>query len=335
MAVRAPDPALAARFGADLAAALGARPDTRQVIALAVSGGPDSMAMLALAHAALPGGVIAATVDHQLRAESAHEATMVAAYCAQLGVAHATLAPTSPIDRSSLQANARMVRYGLLAGWATAAGARILLTAHHADDQAETFLMRAARGSGLAGLAAIRARREESREVPSLLVVRPLLGWRRTELRALAKGLGAPFVDDPSNDDDRFDRIRFRKLMADNVWLDPVAIAASAAHLAEAERCLTGYLDGLWQQRATTTANGLSVDMHDLDPEMRRRLARRAISQARIRLGITTPQWHESMAVEPLLQALIEHRSATQAGILVTPKGKIWHFSKAPARRSH
>ncbi|MGL1617815.1 ATP-binding protein, partial [Vibrio parahaemolyticus] len=85
----------------------------------------------------------------------------------------------------------------------------------HADDQAETFLMRAARGSGVAGLAGIRARHR--REID---LVRPLLGWRVSELRALAVAAAVPFVDDPSNADPHYDRTRFRALLRDTPWLD-------------------------------------------------------------------------------------------------------------------
>ncbi|WP_339501760.1 tRNA lysidine(34) synthetase TilS, partial [Pseudomonas canadensis] len=132
-------------------------------IALAVSGGPDSMAMLALAAAAFPGQVHAATVDHRLRAAAAAEARMVAAWCANAGVPHTTLVVAEPIGPGSVQARARAVRYELLLPWAAEIGASCLATAHHADDQAETFLMRAALGSGVAGLAGIRAR--QRREV--------------------------------------------------------------------------------------------------------------------------------------------------------------------------
>ena len=142
----APDPAAVERFAAALTAI-----DPCGPIALAVSGGADSMAMLALARAAFPGRIIAATVDHQLRTSAADEAALVAAYCATLGVPHMILTPDAPIAGASIQAQARGARYRLLRAWAGDAGAVALLTAHHADDQAETFLMRAVRGSGVPG----------------------------------------------------------------------------------------------------------------------------------------------------------------------------------------
>jgi len=187
-------------------------PDHR--IALGVSGGPDSMAMLGLAAAAFPERVIAATVDHGLRPESANEAQLVARACDRIGVAHTALKIEVPPGASgNLHGWARQERYLLLKRWAVDAGAPTLCTAHHAEDQAETFLMRAARATGLSGLAAVRARSEA--EHSPIVLMRPLLRWRRRELRAVAEQLNLPFVDDPSNRDPRFDRTRFRAWLAE------------------------------------------------------------------------------------------------------------------------
>src|SRR4051812_14140111 len=148
-----PDAALVERFTRDLAA-LGA---VEGPLTVAVSGGPDSLALLLLT-AAGPMPVLAATVDHRLRAENAGEAAFVADTCRDLGVAHEILPVTVERDGDGLQAAARHARYAALAGWMDRHGATVLLTAHHADDQAETLLMRLQRGSGVRGLAGIRAR---------------------------------------------------------------------------------------------------------------------------------------------------------------------------------
>ena len=148
-----------------------------------------------MAQAALPGQIAAATVDHGLRAESAGEAAMVAEFCGELGVPHATLAVT--LAPGNLQAEARAARYAALAGWMAEQGLSALATAHHADDQAETLLLRLGRGSGVAGLAGVRA----SGTVPgtNLALLRPLLGWRRAELAAVVAAAGMTAVQDPSN----------------------------------------------------------------------------------------------------------------------------------------
>lgn len=347
-----PEPALTERFARDLAAALGRVVGPDEGIALAVSGGPDSMAMLALAVAAFPGQVIAATVDHRLRAEAAGEAAMVAAWCTERGIAHMTLTVEDSRDpRDNLHDWARGQRYRLLNRWAVASGARILATAHHADDQAETFLMRAARGSGVAGLAGIRAHQRVEVMFPvgtsmqvfdmfGLDLVRPLLGWRVAELRALVEAFGVPFVDDPSNIDDRFDRAKFRALLRDTDLLDPLKLAQSAAHAAEADAALRAMERWLWDTRHVTPT-GVDdpdfqswLDMTGLPREITRRLARSAIESVRSVNGITRPAFSDATNIEPLLDALLSEKAATQAGILVSPHDDVWRFAEAPPRRS-
>jgi tRNA(Ile)-lysidine synthase len=316
----------AERFAADLTRVAG----EGGTLALAVSGGPDSMALLILAAAARPGRVMAATVDHRLRPESADEASMVARECAAIGVSHATLVPDSPIAGASLQARARDVRYQLLAAWARAQGADALATAHHADDQAETFLMRAARGAGLSGLAGIRARVE----IEGVPVVRPLLDWRRAELRAIVRRAGAPFADDPANHDLRHDRTRFRQLLEQHEWLGVPQLAAAAAQLAEIDADVRATAAWLWAERATEDDGAVALDVAGLPPELRRRLVRRAVSAVRETNGMVEPAWSEAGGVEPLLDALSVGSSATRAGVKASAKGDVWRFRTAPPRRA-
>ena len=300
----------------------GASPGAALSFALAVSGGPDSMAMLALAHVAFPGRVAAATFDHQLRDGSADEARMVAAACASLGVPHAILTPEAPIAGSSIQARARDARYAAMVGWA---GDRPLLTAHHADDQAETLVMRLNRASGLSGLAGIRAARWEG-ETP---ILRPLLGWRRAELRAIVTTSGLPFVDDPTNADPRHDRTAIRSLLAATPGLDAAALAASAAYLGDAEEVVRHAAELAW----STGWHGEALDVADRPRELRRRLVRRAIVETRTRLAIVLPPFGDSANVEPLLDALEAGRAAVQGGVKVTPTRAGWTFTAAPPRR--
>src|SRR5215207_1808786 len=148
------DPVFLDRFRADLDA-LSARGER---IGIAVSGGADSLALLLLAAAARPGAVEAATVDHALRRGSREEAEMVANVCAGLGVDHAVLTADWPEPpTSAIQERARDMRYRLLVAWLAERGLSALAAAHHADDQAETLVMRLNRGAGIRGLAAMRA----------------------------------------------------------------------------------------------------------------------------------------------------------------------------------
>ena len=221
---------------------------------LAVSGGPDSLALLLLANAAFAGQVEAATVDHGLRAENADEAAVVAHICREMGVEHRVL--RVEVAAGNLQAEARIARYTALAGWLEERKLAALATAHHGDDQAETLLLRLNRGSGVAGLAGVRARGV----VPGTAIplLRPLLGWRRGELADIVAAAGLAPAQDPSNTDDRFDRARLRKVLARAGWLDIPALAASAAHLADADAALDWAARREWAETVSVEGLGIS-----------------------------------------------------------------------------
>jgi tRNA(Ile)-lysidine synthase len=207
---------------------------------IAVSGGPDSTALLLMAveWARRRGriSIEAATVDHGLRPESAEEAKAVAALCARLGVAHRILQWKGAKPLSRLQERAREARYRLLVDDAKAIGADALVTAHHADDQAETVLFRLLRGSGVAGLRGM----ELTTTRDGMTIARPLIGLKKRELVAFAQARGAPFVDDPSNADPRFARTRLRALLArlGEAGLDAEALDRLARRAGETEQAL-------------------------------------------------------------------------------------------------
>lgn len=207
---------------------------------IAVSGGPDSTALLLMAvEWARRRGRIkieAATVDHGLRPESAEEAKAVAALCARLGVAHRILQWKGAKPLSRLQERAREARYRLLVDHAKAIGADVLVTAHHADDQAETVLFRLLRGSGVAGLRGM----ERTTTRDGMTIARPLIGLKKRELVAFAQARGAPFVNDPSNADPRFARTRLRALLTrlGEAGLDAEALDRLARRAGETEQAL-------------------------------------------------------------------------------------------------
>ena len=227
-------PELVERFRADLAPLWLYNDIDDYRLGLAVSGGADSLALLLLANAALPGRVEAASADHGLRAESSQECELVASCCIELGVPHRTL--EVEVGPGNLQDRARAARYEALGQWCEERDLMGLATAHQMDDQAETFMMRLNRGSGLAGLASIRA----VGSVPgaSIRLVRPLLRWRRSELAELVRDAGWEAVRDPSNENIDFDRVRMRMALAGADWIDPQGIERSASLLAEADMTL-------------------------------------------------------------------------------------------------
>lgn len=178
-------------------------------LAVAVSGGGDSMALCLLAQrwAGRRGGsTTALTVDHGLRPEAADEARQVGRWLKARGIAQHVLEWRGPKPVSGIQAAARAARYGLMTAWAREAGVLHLLLAHHQEDQAETFLLRLERGSGIDGLSAMAA----VVETPAVRLVRPLLGVPRARLRATARAFGQEWLEDPSNRDAAFARTRIR-----------------------------------------------------------------------------------------------------------------------------
>ena len=211
-----------------------------KALLIAVSGGPDSTALLLMAAewAKRRGKprIEAATVDHGLRPESADEAKAVAALCARLGVGHRVLQWKGAKPTSRLQERAREARYRLLVDHARAVSADALMTAHHADDQAETVLFRLLRGSGVAGLRGMDLMTARD----GIVIARPLMGLKKRDLIAFANERGAPFIDDPSNADPRFARTRLRALLArlGEEGLDAEALDRLARRARETEAAL-------------------------------------------------------------------------------------------------
>lgn len=230
-----PAPERVERFRADLAGVWSPSGDAAAKLGLAVSGGGDSLALLLLAHAAIPGRIEVASVDHQLREGSAREAAYVAERCAELGVPCRILTVTP--GKGNVQDRARAARYAALGAWCQERELEGLATAHQLDDQVETLFMRLNRGSGLSGLVGIRP--QQRLEGTDVVVVRPLLGWRRDELAGVVNDAGWVPVVDPSNELDQFDRVRMRKALAAVDWLDRANIARSVALLGEAKTSLT------------------------------------------------------------------------------------------------
>ena len=295
---------------------------------VAVSGGPDSLALLLLAAEARPGQVEAATVDHALRPESRCEAEMVAKLCERLGVPHSILtADWDEKPETRIQERARLMRYRLLRQWARERGLNALLTAHHLDDQAETFLMRLSRGAGVKGLAGMRPIARGARA--SVAVVRPLLGWRHSELEAVCAAAAVKPVDDPSNADEQFERVRIRKALAEADWLESAAIAESASHLAEADAGLHWATDLEWQRGVTRAGGQIVYKPSDAPREIRRRIIRRALLALATEGGGAEPRGRE---LDQILAALRTGRRATLRGVLCIG-GPEWRFTPAPARR--
>jgi tRNA(Ile)-lysidine synthase len=213
--------------------------------AVAVSGGGDSLALMhllrAFAKARKRKPPVVLTVDHGLRKSSAKDARQVAAWAKQAGLAAHVLTWRGKKPNSGIEAAAREARYRLMGAWLVKNRIATLFVGHNQDDQAETFLLRLARGSGLDGLAGMRERAPWPLPgFAELALARPLLGLRRDSLRAYLKRLGQAWLEDPMNQDAAFDRVKIRKAQAAlaEAGLSPARIAAAAAHLARARESL-------------------------------------------------------------------------------------------------
>jgi tRNA(Ile)-lysidine synthase len=320
-----PDPALIIRFRRDFDALSGS--DER--IGIAVSGGPDSLALLLLAAASRPDGIEAASVDHGLRPESRSEAEMVARICEQIGVPHAILsADWDEKPATAIQERAREARYRLLGGWLSERELTGLATAHHLDDQAETLMMRLNRGSGVRGLAGMRPlARVPGSQFPLL---RPLLGWRRSELEAICESAGLEPAADPSTLDERYERVRVRRALSESDWLDLQAVARSAANLSSADQALEWAAQREWDRAVTAGDGEIVYDSPNAPQEILRRLAARAVS-ALAREG--SGELLRGRELDGLIAALQAGKTATLRGVLCRG-GREWRFTRAPARKA-
>jgi tRNA(Ile)-lysidine synthase len=309
-----------------------------RTLLIAVSGGPDSTALLLMASewARRRGKarIEAATVDHGLRPESAEEAKVVAALCARLGVSHRVLQWKGAKPASRLQERAREARYRLLVDHAKSIGADALLTAHHADDQAETVLFRLLRGSGIAGLRGM----ELTTTRDGMKIARPLISLKKRDLIAFARARGATFVDDPSNADPRFTRTRLRALLTrlGDEGLDAEALYRLARRAGETEQALA-HLTAEVEARLGTNEAIDAQALYAAPIAIVQRILSRRIAAA----GGRDPSRIGLEKIEALSAGLCDalrgrHAHVANVGgalVQLTVKGRL-SFAREPARRS-
>ena len=287
-------------------------------VLLAVSGGPDSLAMLLLANAAMPDRISAATVDHRLRPEAADEAAFVAVLCEKLNIRHTVLRPPEPIT-GNLQSEARKARYSLLQSQADADGCGFVATAHHADDQLETVLMRIKRGSGIDGLAGVRAQQGR--------IIRPLLAFTKSELEEICALSNVTPVRDRSNEDDSFDRVAMRQWLASAEHpFDPHRALRTATAFADASEALEWTTDRVFETRVSSDGSDIILNPAGLPREIQRRLVLRILDH--IQPGYIPRGDATDRALETL------NESGRQLlGDVLCEGGTIWRFRLAPPRQ--
>lgn len=290
---------------------------------MAVSGGGDSLALLIAVHRIATGSnttVHAATVDHGLRPEAAEEARHVAAICAARGISHNTLT-LALSDGPNLQARAREARYTALSDWARTRGISPVLIGHTRDDVAEGLVMRLRRGVGLQGLAAMR---DGWQDEAGTAFARPFLDLGRASLRRYLDTHGVTPIEDPSNEDRRFERVEVRQAMATLGWSDD-ALARSARHLALASQSYNARLDEVFEQYFTAQDGDLTLHadraraFERREPDSFRRLILAGLSWIG---GAPVPRTAEQARLIAFLRAP-ESAGITLAGCRVIVKGEI------------
>ncbi len=304
--------------------------------ALAVSGGPDSIALMHLTSRwlSLKGRgrdtIAVLTVDHGLRPESGAEAAFVAAQAERLGFAHATLPWEGEKPKAGIQAAARRARYGLMTAYCRCRKIACLATAHTQDDQAETFLMRLARGSGLDGLAAMAAVSEQS-GVP---IVRPLLDVSKARLTAHLRSLSIPYVSDPSNANIYFERVRLRHAMKAlaAAGIGQPALALSAARLGRSREALILTASEFLERSFSVTDLGQGKIGLEAFQALPFEIALRVLSQVLTLIG-GKEEAPRMMKAERLLESLrAGKREAALGGCLAVVAPGTLNFYREPGR---
>ena len=291
--------------------------------AVAVSGGPDSMALSLLFSGW--GEASYLTFDHGLREGSQKEAEQVGRWLKQRGLSHKILTWHGEKPATGIQAAARTARYRALEGWCRDHGIKALVLAHTRDDQAETFLMRLIRGSGVDGLAAMAPVAPPLSGPDSPRLVRPLLGVSKQALKEYLTSAGQPWVEDPSNQNLDFMRVKVRKLLGDTEieGFTAETLAKTAARMARVKEVLGGRTQGVLEKALVVSRFGFGeldvAEFHKAHEE----IALRALSRMLIFFGGGGyPTRLEQ--VERLCHALgqKEFKGATLAGCLLEPKPK-------------
>ncbi|MFP5512600.1 MAG: tRNA lysidine(34) synthetase TilS [Alphaproteobacteria bacterium] len=299
-------------------------------VAVGLSGGGDSLALvLLLRHwvAERGGSLLALTVDHGLRAESADEAAAVGQAMARLGIPHRILRWEGDKPVAGLQAAARAARRRLLAGACVEAGILHLALAHHRDDQAETVLLRLARGSGTDGLAGMAAVRADG----AVRVIRPLLDFSHDRLLATCRAAGLEWVEDPSNHNPRFARARLRaaRHLLGGEGLDGDRLCEVARRAGRARAALEQATAQLLAQTATIHPEGwVTLEPAPLlaAPE---EIALRALAQALAAVGGPGPVRDEALG--RLLGSLADGQGGTLGGCVVRMRRGVVMVAREPA----
>ncbi|WP_284163593.1 tRNA lysidine(34) synthetase TilS [Frigidibacter sp. SD6-1] len=299
-------------------------------LGVAVSGGGDSVALLHLLNdwrRECGPDLTVITVDHGLRPEAAAEAAGVAAAARALGLPHRTLRWEGGPEGGNLSDRARRARYGLIAEWAKEEGIGTVALGHTADDQAETVLMRLARGSGVDGLSGMA----DSRDHLGRRWVRPLLTARRAALRAFLAARGVSWIEDPTNEDASYDRVKARAALGAlaPLGLSVEGLVDTAERMAMARAALAEAAAALARQAARVEAGDVILardEMGGAAEELRYRLFAQALM-----LVSGTDYRPRFDALKAVLAKALSGTRATLSGCIILPRKGTLHITREPA----
>lgn len=223
-------------------------------LAVAVSGGADSMALVHLLHDLLgPEKLMGLSVDHGLRPEARDEVMQVANWLGELNISYHVFAWEGEKPEAGIQDAARQARYALMENWCVENNVDFLCLGHHRRDQAETFLLRLARGSGIWGLSAMSHARPAFTKGGKPYLLRPLLDIDARDLRIYLKQKGQKWIEDPSNADLQYDRVKIRQFLAQPPLegLNEKRLSETAARMSRARDALNHYMEAALQRSVT------------------------------------------------------------------------------------
>ena len=292
-------------------------------LAVGVSGGADSLALILLLQEwGKARRLVAVTVDHQLRPESAEETEQVKSWMTTRNIGHVTLIWKHENVLSRIQERARYARYQLIGDWCIQEKIPFLLMAHHLEDQWETFFLRLKKGSGLRGLGGMRTRVHSSFGE----VIRPLLYISQNDVRDTLKRFNQPFLHDPSNDNTAYERVKFRQDRASllkNFGFTPESIILTMTSLQEAQDLIDAQVENLWKK--VVADSSFDIDAIRYHPPL---LVREFLTRI-IRKTAQTYRPLRRRTLDHLYHHLIsERKSFTGGGVIFIRKKNMMMFMK-------
>ena len=292
-------------------------PDT---LAVAVSGGSDSLSLLYLINSWSNKKnlkIVILTVDHNLRNGSADEALYVGELCNKLGLIHKTLFWDHKDIEGNLSASAREARYRLMQN--SIPSDAILITGHTLDDQAETFLMRLRRGSGVDGLASMAEQSYLSFGNDGITIFRPLLDFERQTLRKILKFYKVDWIEDPTNNDQSFERVRVRDLLARfvEIGIDKNTIGRTALLMQSAKTALNHFASDCYEKFGSCDNGDIIFDFSEFSKQPMD-VKRRLISAAQ--------KWISNQKYRPRLSQVDALINSIDEKVTFSGSGTICYF---------